>query len=91
MISFNSTCVVGGRVKLCLNHPKQGGNYSMGYVGYFFGVTSIPYFSVPSTLVPWGTWGHRGSPPCSCGYWLLGQFPAGVAVGQGPDVRGGGV
>ena len=24
-ISFNSTRVVGGRVKLCLNHPKPGG------------------------------------------------------------------
>ena len=61
----------------------------MGYVDYFFGVTSIPYFSVLiSTLVPWGTWGHRGSPPCSWGYRLLGRFPAGVPVGQGPDVGG---
>ena len=60
-----------------------------GVCGLFFGVTSIPYFSVLSSLVPWGTWGHRGSPPCSWGYRFLGQFPAGVSVGQGPDVGGG--
>ena len=71
--------------------PKPSEARRYGVCGLFFGVTSIPYFSVLSILVPWGIWGYRGCPPCSWGYRLLEQFPVGVPVGQGPDVRGEGV
>ena len=88
MISFNSTHVVGGRVKLCLSHPKPEGIIVRGMWAIFWCNINTLFFCSQHTGTL-GTWGHWGSPPCSWGYRLLGRFPVGVPVGQGPDVGGG--
>ena len=89
-ISFNSTRVVGGRVKLCLNHPlKPGGIIIWGMWAIFWGVTSIPYFrglfSAHWYLGAHGDTGVLHHVPGDIGCWGDSKL-AGVPVGQGPDI-----
>ena len=88
MISFSSTHVVGGRVKLCLSHPTPGGNVAWGMWIIFW--CNINTLFVCSQYT--GTLGHMGTPGFSTmflGISAVGAIPGGCASRSGSRCRGG--
>ena len=88
MISFNSTHVVGGRVKLCLNHPKPGGIIVWGMWAIFWCNINTLFFCSQHT----GTLGYMGIPGLSTmflGISAVGVIPSGCASRSGSRCRGG--
>ena len=88
-ISFNSTRIVGGRVKLCLNHPKPGGIIVGGMWAIFWCNINTLFFCSQHT----GTLGYMGIPGFSTmflGILAVGAIPGGCASRSGSRCRGGG-
>ena len=89
MISFNSTCIVEGRVKLCLNHPKPGGIIVWGMWAIFWCNINTLFFCSQHT----GTLGHMGTPGFSTmflGISAVGAIPGRCASRSGSRCQGGG-
>ena len=88
-ISFNSTRVVGGRVKLCLNHPKPGGIIIGGMWAIIWCNINTLFFCSQHT----GTLEYMGIPGFSTmflGISAVGAIPGGCASRSGSQCRGGG-
>ena len=76
MISFNSTRIVGGRVKLCLNHLKPGGIVLWGMWTIFWCNIDTLLFCHQHS----GTLGYMGIPGLSTMF--LGISAVGVTPGR---------